>query len=119
MRGIAASSLWLWALPVALSAGPFDGTYRQAANAECGLVGVDGRALEIRDNVFYGVESRCEMTRPVNVDRMDAVFYTLECTGDGGAWLERVIMMNAADSDDLFMIWDGYAFRYARCPEAQ
>ncbi|MBO6853033.1 MAG: hypothetical protein JJ872_04625 [Marivivens sp.] len=117
MRRAGGLAIAIMLAPAALLAGPFDGIFRQAANAECGLVGVDGGALEIRDNVFHGVESRCEMTRPVNVDRMDAILYTLECAGEGTTWSERVMMMNAADNDDIFMIWDGYAFRYSRCPE--
>ena len=49
-------------VPAALSAGPFDGTYKQTANAECSLVGVDGGSLRIEENIFYGVEVECRMT---------------------------------------------------------
>jgi hypothetical protein len=52
-------------VPVLAAATPYDGTYRQNANAECALVGVDGGALKIEDGIFYGVEMECRMTRPV------------------------------------------------------
>ncbi|WP_234992200.1 hypothetical protein [Roseisalinus antarcticus] len=55
------------------------------------------------------------MTKPVNVLEMDAILYTLECTGERDIWSERVMLMNAAEGDGVYMIWDGYAFRYERC----
>ena len=105
-------------LPVLASASPYDGVYRQAANADCGLIGVDGGAIEIADGIFHGVESQCRMTRPVNVIDMDATLYTMVCSGEGTVWTERAMMMKAAGEEgDLLMVWNGYAFRYARCPE--
>lgn len=103
-------------LPMAASANPFDGIYKQNANAECALIGVDGGALEIKEGIFYGVESECRMTRPVNVVDMDATLYTMQCTGEGSVWTERAMLMKpAADPDGLIMIWDGYAFVYEAC----
>jgi len=103
-------------LPVAASANPFDGVYKQTANAECALVGVDGGALEIKDGIFYGVESECRMTRPVNVVDMEATLYTMQCTGEGSVWTERAMLMKPAeDPDGLIMVWDGYAFVYEAC----
>lgn len=97
-------------------AGEFDGVYRQNENAECSLVGVDGGALEIRDGVFYGVENECRMTDPVNVVNMDAMLYTMQCSGEGTQWSERAMVMNTSDKDGIFMIWDGFAFQYDKCP---
>jgi len=107
--------LALAALPGLAMATPYDGTYRQNANADCGLVGVDGGALRIEDGIFYGVENECRMTRPVNVVDMDATLYTMECSGEGTRWTERAMVMEAAEGDGIVMIWDGYAFRYDRC----
>ena len=39
-------------VPVFAAATPYDGTYRQNANAECALVDVDGGALKIEDGIF-------------------------------------------------------------------
>ena len=94
---------------------PYGGTYRQNANADCALVGVDGGALRIEDGIFYGVESECRMTRPVNVVNMNATLYTMECSGEGARWTERAMVMEAAEGDGIIMVWDGYAFRYERC----
>lgn len=96
---------------------PYDGTFRQSANSECALVGVDGGALKIDDGIFYGVEMECRMTRPVTVVNMDATLYTMSCSGDDQVWTERAMVMNDAETDGIIMVWDGYAFRYSRCPE--
>ncbi|MEY1557453.1 hypothetical protein AB3Y40_17635 [Yoonia sp. R2331] len=102
-------------VPGALAAGPYDGIYKQTANAECSLVGVDGGALEIREGIFYGVEVECRMTRPVNVIDMDATLYTMQCSGEDQAWTERAMMMKPAEGDGIIMLWDGYAFAYEAC----
>lgn len=116
MRRLAALSV-LASLPSSLLATPYDGVYRQAANAECALIGVDGAAIAIRDGIFYGVDAECRMVGPVNVVDMDATLYTMECTGEGAVWSERAMIMHTAERDGVFLIWNGYAFRYDRCPE--
>ena len=111
-------------LPAALWATPYDGVYKQAANAECALVGVDGGAIEVRDGIFYGVEAECRMTRPVDVLEMDATLYTMQCSGEDQVWTERAMLMKPAadpetgEKSGLIMIWDGFAFVYEGCSEA-
>lgn len=100
-------------------AGPFDGVYRQTTISDCGLIGVDGGSLEIRDGIFYGVEMECRMTRPVDVIDMDAILYTMRCIGEEDQWSERALLMNSAEDDGIIMLWDGYAFRYDRCEPAE
>lgn len=108
-------TLGLAALPLVLSASPYDGVYKQTANAECALIGVDGGALKIEADIFYGVEVECRMTNPVDVDQMDATIYEMKCTGEGATWSERAMLMPDAEDTGLYMIWNGYAFRYDRC----
>lgn len=103
----------------ALLAGPFDGIYRQNQNADCGIVGVDGGSLEIREGIFYGVEMECRMTRPVDVIDMDAILYTMQCTGEDDIWSERALLMNRAEGEGIIMLWNGYAFVYDRCTPAE
>ncbi|SLN29748.1 hypothetical protein [Pseudooctadecabacter jejudonensis] len=105
--------------PAIAAATPYDGTFRQNANAECALVGVDGGALRIEDGIFYGVDLECRMTRPVNVVDMDATLYTMACSGNDEVWTERAMVMNDAESDGIIMLWDGYAFAYSRCPDPE
>lgn len=100
-----------------MHAGPYDGVYKQTANAECALVGVDGGSLRISENIFYGVEVECRMTRPVDVNDMNATIYQMECSGEDQTWSERAILMADAEGSGLYMIWDGYAFRYDRCAD--
>lgn len=103
-------------LPAMAAATPYDGTYKQTVNSDCGLVGVDGGALRIEGDIFFGVEMQCRMTRPVEVSLMDATLYTMECSGEGQAWTERAMVMKAAgESGDIIMVWNGFAFQYARC----
>jgi hypothetical protein len=103
-------------LPVGAAASPYDGIYRQAANADCALVGADGGSIEIRDGIFHGVEMQCRMTNPVSVIDMDATLYTMQCSGEGQAWAERAMLLKAAgDEGNIIMIWNGYAFQYDRC----
>ena len=108
-------------LPGLAMASPYDGVYKQTANSECALVGVDGGAVEVREGIFYGVEMQCRMTRPVNVVDMDATLYTMQCSGEDQSWSERVMLMKPAtpegeDTPGLIMIWNGYAFVYKGCP---
>ncbi|EAR49710.1 hypothetical protein OG2516_12421 [Oceanicola granulosus HTCC2516] len=121
MRRALASALALAALPGLALAAPFDGTYRQAAGADCADVGVEGGALKIEDGIFHGVGMECRMTQPVNVLEMDAILYTMECSNDDDVWTERVMVMSDGETDGIYMIWDGYAFRYQSCdaPDAE
>lgn len=100
-------------------AGPYDGVYKQTVNAECALVGADGGSLKISENIFYGVEVECRMTKPVDINDMDATIYTMECSGEGSTWDERAILMNDSSGEGIYMIWDGYTFRYERCEEGE
>lgn len=102
-------------VPTLAMAGPYDGTYKQVANADCANVGVDGGALRIEDGIFYGVEVECRMTLPVDVLQMDATLYTMQCSGDGQVWTERAMIMDAAEDEGIIMAWNGYAFAYEAC----
>lgn len=104
-------------LATAAASGPYDGTYKQAANAECDLVGVDGGSVKIAEGIFYGVELECRMTNPVDVLEMDALLYTMQCSGQDQIFSERAMLMNKAEGDGIIMVWNGYAFVYDRCSE--
>ena len=118
MQGRAAGIiLGLGLLAAPAVAGPFDGVYRQTATSDCTHIGMDGGALQIADGVLTGVESSCQMLRPVNVRDMGATLYDMECEGEGDTWIDRALMMEAADGG-LIMVWRGYAFKYDRCSEA-
>lgn len=116
MKAILGQAIVVAAGVTAAAAGPYDGVYRQAANAECALVGIDGGSVKIEDDIFYGVDVECRMTNPVNVLDMDALLYTMQCSGDDTVFSERAMLMNKAQDDGIIMVWDGYAFVYDRCP---
>lgn len=113
--------LFLTLLPVAAIAGPWDGTYRQGEDADCTRVGVEGAAIRIQDNTFYGNEAVCQMRQPIEVRNMHATLYDMYCEGylgeDGQPpqpWEARTMVMRGPD-EGLYMIWDGYAFQFDRC----
>jgi hypothetical protein len=112
--------LWLWVtLAIAFAApamaNPFDGLYKPSPTTDCTVEGGDGGALRVKENVFHGIESQCRMTRPVNVRDMDGVLYDMICTGEGEEWTSRALFLRAADGG-LILAWNGYAFKYDRCP---
>lgn len=98
----------------AADAAGMEGRYKLTPEADCARVGQDG-FLRIEDDVFYGAESQCRMTNPIDVRDMSATLYDMVCTGEGTAWTERAMMVKGAD-DELILVWDGYAFAYPRCP---
>ena len=102
-------------VPTLVSGGPFDGVYKQTANAECSLVGIDGGSVKVEDSIFYGVEMQCRMINPIDIRDMNATIFNMECSGSGQTWSERAIMMADAETPGVYMIWNGYAFRYQRC----
>ncbi|WP_322890387.1 MULTISPECIES: hypothetical protein [unclassified Yoonia] len=111
------SAILIGLLPAVLSAAPYDGVYRQTANAECALIGANGGSVRIAAGIFYGVGTQCQMTRPVDVNGMEATLYTMECVAEGEQWSERAMLMRTADGEGLYMIWDGFVFVYSLCPE--
>ncbi|WP_243730874.1 hypothetical protein [Rubellimicrobium sp. CFH 75288] len=96
---------------------PWDGTYRPTLGADCSRIGEEGGAVRIAEGEFHGIGAVCEMTNPVDVLDMDATLYVMECEGGGETWTERAMLMRAAEGDAVFVIWNGYAFRYERCPD--
>ena len=114
-RAFAATAFALLAGPPLL-AGPYDGIYQQTLTSDCETVGEEGGAIRIDGTLFYGVEVQCRMTLPVDINNMDATIYTMECSGEGQGWTERAIVMNDAEGEGIFMVWNGYVFRYALCP---
>lgn len=95
----------------------FDGVYKQTAVGDCTRVGEDGGALKIEKGVFYGVNTSCRMSNPVDVRDMNAFLYDMECDVEESVWTERALLMAAPDGG-LIMVWNGYAFKYNRCTEA-
>ena len=99
--------------PVA-SEGTWDGLWRASPTASCVYTGGEGGALKIENDVLFGVENECRMTSPVNVRDMDALLYDMKCEGEGVSFTDRAMFMTASDGG-LFLIWNGYAFKYDRC----
>lgn len=120
-RSLLAAALCALVLPVAVLAGPYDGVFKQVANADCGLVGLDGGSVEIKDNIFRGVDVDCDMSDPVNVVNMDATLFNMNCSGSDQVWTERAMLMRDKETNGLIMIWNGYAFVYDACtiPESE
>ncbi len=104
------------ATPLAAQELSFDGLWRANPNTDCAREEGAGSALRIENDVLHGVENECRMTRPVAVRDMDAVLYDMECDGggEGESFTERAMFLKAADGG-LFLVWNGYAFKYEAC----
>lgn len=94
-------------------AGPYDGTYG-LEGWNCEQVGMDGGALAIRNGVFYGVESRCDLTNPVDVRGMNATLYDADCTGEGDVYSYRMMVMKTQQG--ITIVNDGWATPLKACP---
>lgn len=95
-------------------AGPFDGRYRPLGSGwDCQTLGSDGGMLEIRDDVFYGVESACTLTNPTEVEGMSGLLYDAECNGEGNSYSYRMMLMLVPEG--LAVIEDGWVNVLERC----
>ncbi len=105
----------LIATTIPAAAGPFDGVYRPdgATSWDCTAIGSDGGALAVRDDVFYGVESACQLTNPVAVNGMSAVLYDAECSGEGESYAKRMMLMRVPEG--LAVIEDGFVNMLRAC----
>ncbi len=92
----------------------FDGLWRSNPNTACTAENGSGSALRIEDGTLHGVDNECRMTSPVPVRDMEAVLYDMECEGADGSFTERAMFLSAADGG-LYLVWNGYAFKYEPC----
>ena len=118
MNSVARYVVLFAAIPfAAASAGPFDGIYRPnydfAADWNCTDIGRDGGALAIQDHKLIGVENYCELTDPVQVNRMNAILYNAMCAGEGMTYSERVMLMK--NEHGVYVIRDGFVLDLIHC----
>lgn len=109
----------LLACATAAHGGPYDGIYRPDADWaegwDCRSVGMDGGALEVRDGMFFGVESACELTNPVTVRDLDATLFDAVCSGEGESYGYRMMLMRTANGIATVRS-GGEMSRLIRCP---
>ncbi len=95
----------------------FEGVWRSDPDTACEEAG-GAAPIRIADGVLHGVESECRMTDPEEVRDMEAVLYDMDCTGeDDSSFTARAMFLKAADGG-LYLIWDGYAFKYEPCEKS-
>ncbi len=103
-----------WAL-----AGEYDGLYRpespSGAAWDCKTVGMDGGAIAVRQGVFIGVETKCNLTSPVSVRGMQATLFDAGCSGEGETWNERLLIAKS-DSGITLLFADGTPSELRLCP---
>lgn len=111
-----ALTLVLTVLALPASAGPFDGLYYPDGTEgwDCRSVGSDGGALAVREGVFHGVESACQLTNPVEVNGMSAVLYDAKCNGEGESYAKRMMLMRVPEG--LAVVEDGFVTVLRACP---
>jgi len=92
-----------------------EGRYKATPEADCAGPDDAEGLIRIEDGIFSGIRSRCEMRNPVNVVGMNAQLFDMHCEGENETWTERALFMEGAEGG-LILAWNGYAFRYERCP---
>lgn len=91
---------------------PADGVYD---SFDCAAPVSDQRVTLQGDRITY-YESSCRLTEPHGVDGWsDATLFWADCAGEGQEWRERTLVM-ARMGGDLIIVGDGWADRYAPCP---
>ena len=104
---------YLFLLPLRSHANEFDGWCFPAT--ACTV-----EPMPIHDSRFDTCEETCQMTRPVNVNDMDAILYYVECQGDWGSPpTERMLFLRYLDNDGglgaLVLGSDGGVTQLVRC----
>jgi hypothetical protein len=96
-------------------AGPYDGLYAPSGfNWNCKDIGMDGGALAMKDDEFFGVENTCKLSNPVGVRGMSATLFDANCSGEGETSSYRMMFLRTGT--DLTVIANGYALLLERCP---
>ena len=119
MHSVTRSFALLAVLPFAAAsaAGPFDGIYRPnhdfAVSWSCTDIDMDGGALAIQGQEFFGVENHCELTDPVRVNGMKAILYNGMCAGEGHVYSERSMLMES--DHGVHVIEDGFVLDLIHC----
>ena len=96
----------------------FEGLWRSDPAEACVYTGEAGSALRIDETTLAGATATCEMSEPVNVNDMQAVLYNMTCEGGNETFDSRAMLMSAADGG-LYLVWDGYVFKYDSCTEGE
>lgn len=117
--GLAWGSVCLASAALA-DASAYQGLYRPTGAAfadwDCTRVGAPGGALQVTPELIRGVESRCELHNPAQINGMNATLFDAQCAGEGSEWQERVLLMR--HEDGIYYIRDGIVAEWRRCPGA-
>lgn len=115
---LALVSAALGATNVAAQTDRFDGIYKprgaEFSNWNCKNIGEDGGAVAVKNGEIWGVESLCQLSKPLPINGMDAVLYDADCGGEGEQWTERVMLMKA--DFGIYLIKDSFVSEWESCP---
>lgn len=94
-------------------------TVAQAAPFYAGVWVADGMGckdgLRITETEMFGLENRCQLTKPVQIRGIDGVLFDRVCAGEGDSYTDRLLMLNE-EGGRLTMFTNGYTIIYDRCP---
>lgn len=111
-------SLFVGATSVNADTTNFDGVYKpvgeEFSHWDCKTVGQDGGAISIKNNVFRGIENRCRLNNPTNVNGMSAILFDAECAGEGSEWTQRIMLMQS--DFGVYYITDQFVATWQKCP---
>lgn len=112
MRANAVAMIMLAAPVAPVAAAPAGGVYD---GFDCAAPISDQRVTLKGDRIVY-FKSSCRLTDPQTVEGWEnATLYWADCRGEGQEWRERTLLMTRMGGD-LIVIGNGWAERYAPCP---
>ena len=70
--------------------------------------------IRLSETTFWGTETKCDLTNPVEIRDMDGILFDLMCLGEGMEYTERMLLLQAYDGS-LTTHSDGFTNTYTLC----
>ena len=71
-------------------------------------------SVRFSETTFWGVETKCDLTNPVEIRDMDGILFDLVCLGEGMQYTERMLLLQEYDGR-LTTHSGGYTNTYTPC----
>jgi hypothetical protein len=71
-------------------------------------------AIRFSESAFWGTETECELTNPVEIRDMDGILFDMVCWGEGIQYTERMLILHENDGG-LTIHSRGYTSTYTLC----
>jgi hypothetical protein len=82
---------------------------------DCATLGTDGGAVGVQGDVLHGVENSCTLANAFPIPGMDAMMFSLACTGEGLTYDGGNVILVPTETG-LGLVRDGSVNTWLRCP---